>query len=59
MEIFLKLSICIISSLTLTLKKNNINKRSDKEDVLVILLSDSSTTSVCDSRAVFIDPEFK
>ena len=40
-------------------QKNNIKKPSDGENVLVTLLSDFSTTLICDSRAICIDVEVK
>ena len=40
-------------------QKDNIDKPSDEESVLVTLLSDSSTTLICDSRAICIDVEVK
>lgn len=40
-------------------QKNNIDKPSDQEDVLINLILDASTTSICDSRAICIDVEVK
>ena len=40
-------------------QKNNINKPRDEEDVLVTLLLDSTTTLICDSRAICTGVEDK